>query len=142
MKQKMIFACLIAMVFPLVLTGCCNRAEFTRVKEELMRTERERDYLQSRLQAVAESAKDKASAAPSQLQQQVEEFIKIRDALQQREDELAKLRQSALEEAQTAQALMEKLATQLQAETQKVNELQAQLQQAQQAITDLQNKLQ
>lgn len=142
MKQKVIFACLIAMVFPLVLTGCCNRAEFTRVKEELQRTERERDYLESRLQSVSESMKDKATTAPGQLQQQVEEFIKIRDALQQREDDLAKLRQSALEEAQTAQALMENLATQLQAETQKVNELQVQLQQAQQAITDLQQKLQ
>ena len=142
MKQKVIFACLIAMVFPLVLTGCCNRAEFTRVKGELERIERERDYLQSRLQAVYQSSKDKASDAPSQLQQQVNEFIKIRDALQQREDDLAKLRQAALEEAQTAQALMGNLATQLQAETQKVNELQSQLQQAQQAITDLQNKLQ
>ena len=142
MKQKVIFACLIAMVFPLVLTGCCNRAEFTRVKAELERTERERDYLQSRLQAVYESSKDQASAAPGQLQQQVNEFIKIRDALQQREDELTKLRQAALEEAQTAQALMENLANQLQAETQKVSDLQNQLQQAQQAITELQNKLQ
>ena len=140
MKHKVIFACLIALVFPLFLTGCCNRAEFTRVKAELERTERERDYLQSRLQAVYQSKSQAVESGP--LQQQVNEFIKIRDALQQREDELTRLRQAALQEAQTAQTLMENLGTQLQAETQKVNELQNQLQQAQQAITELQNKLQ
>ena len=140
MKQKVILTCLIALVFPLVLTGCCNRAEFTRVKGELERTERERDYLQSRLQAVQQSQTE--AGEPSQLQQQVDEFIKIRDALKKREEEMMNLRNQALAEAQTAQALMEQLASQLQAETQKVNELQDQLQQAQKAITDLQNKLQ
>ena len=140
MKQKVILTCLIALVFPLVLTGCCNRAEFTRVKGELERTERERDYLQSRLQAVQQSQTE--AGEPSQLQQQVDEFIKIRDALKKREEEMMNLRNQALAEAQTAQALMEQLGSQLQAETQKVNALQDQLQQAQQAITDLQNKLQ
>lgn len=140
MKQKVILACLIALVFPLVLTGCCNRAECTRVKAELERTERERDYLQSRLEAVQQSQAQ--ASEPSQLQKQVGEFIKIRDALQQREEELKNLRSQALAEAQTAQALMEQLASQLKAETQKVNDLQNQLKQAQQAITDLQNKLQ
>ena len=140
MKQKVLFACLVALVCPLVLTGCCSRVEFARVKEELARTERERDYLQSRLQAVQQSQAE--AGEPGQLQQQVNEFIKIRDALQQREEDLMKLRAQALAEAQTAQALMEQLASQLQAETQKVNELQNQLQQAQQAITELQNKLQ
>lgn len=140
MKQKVILTCLIALVFPLVLTGCCNRAEFTRVKGELERTERERDYLQSRLQAVQQSQTE--AGEPSQLQQQVDEFIKIRDALKKREEEMMNLRNQALAEAHTAQALMEQLASQLQAETQKVNELQDQLQQAQKAITDLQNKLQ
>ena len=140
MKQKVILTCLIALVFPLVLTGCCNRAEFTRVKGELERTERERDYLQSRLQAVQQSQTE--AGEPGQLQQQVDEFIKIRDALKKREEEMMNLRNQALAEAHTAQALMEQLASQLQAETQKVNELQDQLQQAQKAITDLQNKLQ
>lgn len=140
MKQMVIFACLMALVFPLFLTGCCNRAECTRVKTELERTERERDYLQSRLQAVYQSKPQ--AGQPGQLQQQVDEFIKIRDALQKREEELMNLRSQALAEAQTAQALMEQLASQLQAETQKVNDLQNQLQQAQQAITELQNKLQ
>ncbi len=140
MKQKVILACLIAVVFPPFLTGCCSRVEFTRIKTELEQTERERDYLQSRLQAVQQAQVE--AGEPGQLQQQVEEFIKIRDALKQREDEMTKLRQAALQEAQTAQALMENLAAELQAETQKVSELQDQLQQAQQAITDLQNKLQ
>ena len=127
-------------VLPLVLTGCCDRAEFTRVKAELERTERERDYLQSRLQTVQQSQAE--AGEPGLLQQQVDEFIKIRDALQKREDELTELRNAALAEARAAQTLMEQLGSQLQAETQKVNELQNQLQQAQQAITDLQNKLQ
>jgi len=140
MKQKLILTCLIALVFTLVLTGCCNRAEFTRVKAELERTERERDYLQSRLEAVQQSQAQ--AGEDGVLQQQVDEFIKIRDALQKREEDLMNLRNQALAEAQTAQALMEQLGSQLQAETQKVNALQDQLQQAQQAITDLQNKLQ
>lgn len=140
MKTKVIFTCLIAFVLSLFLTGCCNRAEFTRLKVELVRTERERDYLQSRLQA-AQQPRAQAGES-SHLQQQVDEFIKIRNALQQREEELTKLRQAAFDEAQTAQALMGNLATQLQIETQKVNELRDQVQQAQQAITEFYNKLQ
>jgi hypothetical protein len=140
MKQKVMLTCLIALIFTLVPTGCCDRVEFTRVKAELERTERERDYLQSRLQAAQESQTQ--AGEDGVLQQQVDEFIKIRDALQKREEEMMNLRNQALAEAQTAQALMEQLASQLQAETQKVNELQDQLQQAQKAITDLQNKLQ
>ena len=144
MKQKVILACLVALVFPLVLSGCCNRVEFTRVKAELERTERERDYLQSRLQAVQQSLAQagEATGEAGVLKQQVDEFLKIRDALQKREQELMNLRSQALAEAKAAQAVMEQLASQLEVETQKVNELQYQLQQAQQAITELQNKLQ
>jgi chromosome segregation ATPase len=141
MKQRVILACLIAFVFSLVLTGCCNRVEFTRTKVKLEQAERERDYLQSQLDAAQKAQKTQAGT-PGQLQKQVNEFMKIRDALQQREDELAKLRETALTEAQTAQTLMQNLAAELQAETQKVSDLQADLKQAQQAITELQSKLQ
>ena len=73
--------------------------------------------------------------------QQVDEFIKIRDALLQRDDVMTSVRQAALAEAQTARTLMDNLAVQLQAETQRVNEVQNQLQQAQQSIEELQDKL-
>ncbi|MEJ2700822.1 MAG: hypothetical protein P8Z79_00095 [Sedimentisphaerales bacterium] len=141
MKQKVVLACLIALFVSPVLTGCCDRAEFTRTKARLEQIERERDYLQSRVAAL-QKAQTAEAGVPGQLQQQVDEFMKIRDALQQREDELAKLREAALAEAQTAQTLMENLSKELKAETQKVSDLQSQLQQAQQAITELQSKLQ
>ena len=141
MKQKVVLASLIALFLSLVLTGCCDRVEFTRTKARLGQVERERDYLQSQVAAL-QKAKAAQASMPGQLQQQVDEFMKIRDALQQREDELAKLRQAALGEAQTAQTLMENLSKELNAETQKVSDLQSQLQQAQQAITELQSKLQ
>ena len=117
-KQKVILACMIALVFPLVLTGCYN-LERARLEAELEQTERERDDLRTRLEAVEQSQEQasETTGAPGQLQQQVDEFIKIRDALQRREDELTKLRQAALAEAQTARTLMDKLAVQLQAET-------------------------
>jgi len=138
MKQKVIFACIIALGVPLVLAGCCSRAEMARLKADLETAERQRDYLQERLRATEQAPEQ----APGPLQTQVDEFIKIRDALLQREVELTRLRDAALAEAQTAQELMNKLGAQLQAETEKVNELQDQLQQAQAAIEELQNKLQ
>ncbi len=143
-KNIVIFACIVALVSPLILTGCCSRSEFTRVKGELAQTQSERDRLLVRVRSLEQSqelAVESTDAAPGELQQQVNDFIKIRNALQQREDEMTKLRQAALVEAQTAQSLMNKLGTQLQAETEKVNVLQSQLQQTQQAVTELQNKL-
>jgi len=142
-KLKVIFVCMVVFVFSLVLTGCYN-VERARLEAELEQTERERDDLRTRLNAVKQSpeqAGEDVGAPPGQLQQQVDEFIKIRDALQQREDELTKLRQAALTEAQTAQTLMDNFAAQLQAEMEKVNKLQNELQRAQQAITGLQKKL-
>ncbi|HEC03994.1 MAG TPA: hypothetical protein ENI81_10710 [Phycisphaerales bacterium] len=141
-RNTIIAACMIALALPLVLAGCCSRLEFTRTKTELAITQGERDRLQARvaeLEQALEQAGESADA-PDRLQQQVNQFIHIRETLQQREDELAKLRQVALNEAQAAKALMDTLAEQLQAETDKVNELQYQLQEAQQAITELQNK--
>ncbi len=142
-KNIVIFVCIVALVSPLALTGCCSRSEFTHVKGELAQTQSERDRLLVKVRNLEQSQElaVESAAAPSELQQQVNDFIKIRDALQQREDELTKLRQAALVEAQTAQSLMNKLGAQLQAETEKVNVLQSQLQQTQQAVTELQNKL-
>jgi len=141
-KQKVIFVCMVVFVFSLVLTGCYN-VERARLEAELEQAERERDDLRTRLDTVKQSPEQAAedAGAPGQLQQQVDEFIKIRDALQQREDELTKLRQVALTEAQMAQTLMDTFAARLQAEMEKVNELQNELQRAQQAITGLQRKL-
>ena len=141
-KQKVIFVCIVVFVFSLVLTGCYN-VERARLEAELEQTERERDDLRTRLDAVEQSPEPAVenAGAPGQLQQQVDEFMKIRDALQRREDELTKLRQAALAEAQMARTLMDKLAAQLEAERKKVNEVQSQLQQTQQAIAELQDKL-
>jgi chromosome segregation ATPase len=144
MKRQVIFICMIALVFPLLSTGC-YRAELTRVEAELEQTELERDHLRSRLEAVEQSQQQtgetETAEAPGRWQQQFDEFLKIRNALQQREDELARLRLTALAEAETARSLMDELAAQLQAETEKVNEVQNQLEQAQQAIGELQDRL-
>jgi chromosome segregation ATPase len=148
-RNKVIFVCMIALAFSLVLTGCCSRLEFTRTKAqlagaeaELEATRSERNRLQARVEELelAQGQASEGADAPGRLQQQVNQFILIREALQKREDELTQLRQVALDEAQAAKALMDTLATQLQAETDKVSELQNQLRQAQQAITELQNK--
>jgi biopolymer transport protein ExbB/TolQ len=140
-KQKVIYACMIVFVFPLILTGCYN-VERARLEAKLEQTERERDDFRTRLAAVERSPEQSSEApvAPGELQQQIDEFIKVRDALRQREEELAKLRQVALDEAQTARTLMDKLAAQLETETKKVNAVQNQLQQAQQAIAELQDE--
>jgi chromosome segregation ATPase len=144
-KRQVIFLCMIALVFPLLSTGC-YRAELTRVEAELEQTELERDHLRSRLVAVEQSQQQigetETAEAPGRWQQQFDEFVKIRNALQQREDELARLRLTALAEAETARTLMDELADQLQAETEKVNEVQSQLEQAQEAIGELQDRLQ
>ena len=140
-KQNVIFVCMVVFAFPLVLTGCYN-VERARLEAKLEQTERERDDFRTRLAAV-ERAPEQSSeepVAPGELQQQIAEFIKVRNALRQREEELAKLRQVALDEAQTARTLMDKLAAQLEAETKKVNAVQNQLQQAQQAIAELQDE--
>jgi chromosome segregation ATPase len=140
-KQKVIIACMVVFAFPLVLTGCYN-VERARLEAKLEQTERERDGFRTRLAAAERSPEQSSEApvAPGELQQQIDEFIKVRDALRQREEELAKLRQVALDEAQTARTLMDKLAAQLEAETKKVNAVQNQLQQAQQAIAELQDE--
>ena len=149
-KQKVIFVCIVVFVFSLVPTGCYN-LERASLEAELEQIRRERDDLRTALDTVeqwpepaveiAGEATGEAAEAPSQLQRQIDEFIKVRDALQQREDELTQLRQAALAEAQTAQTLMDNFAAQLQAEMEKVNRLQNELQRAQQAITELQRKL-
>ena len=150
----MIFACTVVFVFSLVPAGCYN-LERAQLEAELQQARREIDELRMTLdtveqwpqqtgEAVAEVGAEvagEAARAPSQLQQQIDEFMKVRDALQQRQDELAQLRQAALVEAETAQTLMDDFAAQLRAEMEKVNRLQDELQQAQQAITELQRKL-
>ncbi len=152
-KQKVIFVCMVVFAFPLVLTGCYN-VERARLEAKLEQTERERDDFRTRLAAVERSPErgneepvarspeqgNEEPVAPGELQQQIDEFIKVRDALRQREEELAKLRQVALDEEQTARTLMDKLAAQLEAETKKVNAVQNQLQRAQQAIAELQDE--
>ncbi|MHC4569209.1 MAG: hypothetical protein ACYTE3_26055 [Planctomycetota bacterium] len=143
-RNKVIFVCMIALAFSLVLTGCCSRLEFTRTKAQLTSTKAQLAGAEAELEATR-SERDRLRAMVeelelAQIQAQVNQFILIREALQKREDELTQLRQVALDEAQAAKALMDTLATQLQAETDKVSELQNQLRQAQQAITELQNK--
>jgi len=151
-RQIVIVTCLIALVFPLVLTGCC-RVEMTRLQEELDQTRSERDELSAKL-VTAMQDRGKAQAQPvqhvqtiglsgtfSEFQKQIDAFISFREELQRREDELAKLRQAALAEAETAQERMDQLGTKLQAETERVLALQDQLKLAQGAIVDLKDKL-
>lgn len=154
-KQIVIVTCLIALVFPLVLTGCC-RVEMASLQEELKQTRTERDDLNAKLvAAMQDRGRDRVrqvrqvqqgqaiglTDSLSEFQKQIDAFVSFREDLQKREDELARLRQAALAEAETAQNRMDQIGTRLQAETERVIELQGQLKQAQSAIVELQDKL-
>jgi chromosome segregation ATPase len=148
MKQVVVFTSIAALVFPLVLTGCC-RVEMAELQQELDRTRAERDDLRAKLETPMKTeARSQGqervlgiSGSLSEFQKQIDAFVSFREELQRREDELAKLRQAALAEAKTAQERMDKLGAQLQAETEKVIQLQSQLKDAQSAIVELQDKL-
>ena len=146
MKQVVIFTCLIALVFPLALTGCC-RVEMANLQDELKQTRTEKDDLKAKLEtAMKTRGKSQGqimefTGSLSEFQKQIDAFVSFREELQKREDELARLREAALAEAKIAQERMGKLGIQLQAETERVIQLQGQLQQAQSAIVDLQDKL-
>ncbi|MHC4204603.1 MAG: hypothetical protein ACYSTT_08120 [Planctomycetota bacterium] len=146
MKQVVIVTCLIALVFPLALTGCC-RVEMAELQDELTQARAERDDLRAKLKTAMQTPKQPEgqllglTGSLSEFQKQIDAFVSFREELQKREDELAKLRQAALEEAKIAQERMDKLGTQLQAETERVLELQGELFEAQSAIVELQDKL-
>jgi len=146
MKQVVIFTCMIALVFPLALAGCC-RVEMASLQEELDRSLMERNDLQAKLETAMRTPKQSEvqvmglTGSLSEFQKQIDAFVSFREELQKREDELAKLRQAALAEAKTAQERMDKLGIQLQAETERVIGLQDDLKKAQSAIVELQDKL-
>ena len=146
MKQVVIFTCMIALVFPLALAGCC-RVEMASLQEELDRSLMERNDLQAKLETAMRTPKQSEvqvmglTGSLSEFQKQIDAFVSFREELQKREDELAKLRQAALAEAKIAQERMDKLGTQLQAETERVIGLQDDLKKAQSAIVELQDKL-
>jgi len=146
MKQVVIFTCMIALVFPLALAGCC-RVEVASLQEELDRALMERNDLQAKLEIAMQTPKQSEvqvmglTGSLSEFQKQIDAFVSFREELQKREDELAKLRQAALAEAKVAQERMDKLGIQLQAETKRVIGLQDDLKKAQSAIVELQDKL-
>ena len=146
MKQIVIVTCLIALVFPLALTGCC-RVQMANLQEELNQTRVERNDLRAKLETAVRTPKQSEvqvmglTGSLSEFQKQIDAFVSFREELQKREDELARLRQAALAEAKTAQERMDQLGTKLQAETERVVLLQGQLKQAQTAIIELQDKL-
>jgi chromosome segregation ATPase len=145
-KQIVLLTCVLALVFPLALTGCC-RVEMANLQEELNRTRAEKNDLQAKLETAMRTPKKSdvqvlgLDGSFSEFQKQIDAFVSFREELQKREDELARLRQAALAEAKIAQERMGKLGIQLQAETERVVLLQGQLKQAQTAIVDLQDKL-
>jgi len=145
-KQIVLLTCALALLSPLVLTGCC-RVEMASLQDELERTRAERDDLEAKLETAMKTPKKSEvqllglTGSLSEFQKQIDAFVSFREELQRREDELAKLRQAALAEAVTAQGRMDELGTHLQAETDRVIQLQGELQQAQSAIVDLQDKL-
>ena len=146
MKQVVIFTCLIALVFPLALTGCC-KVDIANLQKELDRTRAERDGLEAELEIAMRTPKQPEgqmlglTGSLTEFQKQIDAFVSFREELQKREDELARLRQAALVEAKTAQERMDQLGTKLEAETERVLLLQVHLKEAQSAIVDLQDKL-
>ena len=146
-KQIVLLTCMLALVFPMALTGCC-RVEMANLQEELDRTRWEKNDLQAKLETAMRNPKQSSDVqvlgldgSLSEFQKQIDAFVSFREELQKREDELARLRQAALAEAKIAQERMGKLGIQLQAETDRVVLLQGQLKQAQTAIVELQDKL-
>jgi uncharacterized coiled-coil DUF342 family protein len=131
-RRIVIIRCVIALVFPLTLTGC-NMNESAKLKAALEQTETERDDLRAKIAVVTQSR--------DQLQEQVNEFTQARDKLQQQINELTKSRDIAVAGAQKSQDEISRLSSQLQAEVQKVRELQDQQSQVLIAIAELQNKL-
>jgi chromosome segregation ATPase len=148
MKQVVVFTCVVALVFPLAIAGCC-RVQIASLQDELQRVRTERDDLKAQLDAAMKTRDLVPAQEPvlgisgslSEFQKQIDAFVSFREELQRREDELARLRQAALAEAKTAQERMDALGEQLQAETEKVIQLQGQLKEAQSAIVELQDKL-
>ena len=149
MKQIVFFTCLVALVFPLTLAGCC-RVEMASLQDELDRTRAERDDLEAKLVTAMQRPKQPIqpesqvlglTGSLSEFQKQIDAFVSFREELQKREDELAGLRQAALDEAKTAQERMDQLGDELQAETERVVGLQGDLKKAQSAIVELQDKL-
>jgi chromosome segregation ATPase len=147
MKQVVTFTCLISLVFPLALSGCC-RVGMADLQAELKQVKAERDDLRVKLQTAMKTRSQpqqeramELSSSVSEFQKQIDAFVSFREELQKREDELARLRQAALEEAKTAQGRMDQLGAKLQTETERVVKLQGQLQEAQSALGELQDKL-
>jgi chromosome segregation ATPase len=146
MKQVVIVTCLMALVFPLALTGCC-RVEMASLQKELEQTRIERDDLKAKMETAMKTRGQAQgqvlgiTGSLSEFQKQIDAFVSFREELQKREDELAKLRQAALAEAKVAQERMDKLGIQLQAETKRVIGLQDDLKKAKSAIVELQDKL-
>ena len=54
MKQILILTCMIALVFPLALSGCC-RTEIANLKKELEKTESEKGNLQAQVNTVTQT---------------------------------------------------------------------------------------
>ena len=124
-KQIVLLTCVLALVFPLALTGCC-RVEVANLQDELNRTRAEKNDLQAKLETAMRTPKKSdvqvlgLDGSFSEFQKQIDAFVSFREELQKREDELARLRQAALAEAKIAQERMGKLGIQLQAETERV----------------------
>ena len=59
MKQVLIFSCMVALVFPLALAGCC-RVEMAELQKELNQARVERDDLRAKLQAAMKAPKTTA----------------------------------------------------------------------------------
>jgi len=132
MKRIIILTCVMALGFPLTLTGC-NMTESARLKAALEKTKSERDDLRLRITVVTQTR--------DHLQEQVNELAQSRDQLQKRVDELTQSRDTAVAEARKSQEEIGKLAVQLQTEVKTVRELQDQQTQVLIAIAELQNKL-
>jgi len=159
-KQIVLLTCMLALLFPLAMAGCCKvevaslrdelgqtRAERNSLKAQLDRNLAERNDLQAQLEIAMRAPKQSdvddlgLDGSLNEFQKQIEAFVSFREELQRREDELAMLRQAALAEAKTAQERMDQIGTKLQAETERVVLLQGRLKEAQSAIVDLQDKL-
>jgi peptidoglycan hydrolase CwlO-like protein len=123
MKKKiLVLTCVVALIFPLVLTGCKDHADQERLQNEL-----------TKVKAAAQTASEKAKRESDDLKAQVKSLTEQRDALAQQVDELnqqapsrEQLRKQVAESTETQQKLQKlisDLTSKQEAQRQKLTEV-------------------
>ena len=145
MNRKLLIAlwagmtCILALSFPLGLTGC-NQAELKTLEAELSQTKQQRNELQKNMKELTESH-EQAQVELDMMRKRADEDTKTIAALEEQIQELTESRDAAVAEVKAARLKIEELEKNLEVETEKVQTLQEQLKEIRAAVTRLQGRL-